>query len=54
MVHCDNRQSAGLALGLFSSAIAVCILLLTAHDRPFTGHLAVRPAALLQVMPDGP
>ena len=54
MVHCDNRQSAGLALGLFSSAIAVCILLLTAHDRPFTGQLAVRPAALLQVMPDGP
>jgi len=53
MVHCDNRLSAGLALGLFSTAVAVCILLLTAHDRPFTGELAVRPDALLQVMPDG-
>jgi hypothetical protein len=54
MVHCDNRLSAGLALGLFSTAVAACILLLTAHDRPFTGQLAVRPAALLQVLPDGP
>ena len=53
MVHCDNRVSAGLALGLFSTAIAVCILLLTAHDRPFTGQLAIRPTALLQVMPGG-
>jgi hypothetical protein len=54
MVHCDNRVSAGLALGLFSTAVAACVLLLTAHDRPFTGQLAVRPAALIQVLPDGP
>ncbi|MGH7581001.1 MAG: hypothetical protein ACREM9_12555 [Gemmatimonadales bacterium] len=54
MVHCDNRLSAGLAVGLFSTAIAVCILLLIAHDRPFIGQLAVQPAALLQVMPGGP
>jgi hypothetical protein len=54
MVHCDNRLSAGLALGLFSTAVAVSILLLTAHDRPFTGQLAVQPNALLQVLPNGP
>src|SRR5688500_17245762 len=54
MVHCDNRPSAGLALGLFSTAIAVCILLLISHGRPFTGELSVPPTALLQVMPDGP
>ena len=54
MVHCDNRLSAGLALGLFSTAVGVCVLLLVAHDRPFIGQLAVGPAALLQVMPDGP
>ena len=24
------------------------------HDRPFTGQLAVGPAALIQVLPDGP
>jgi len=51
MVHSDNRVSAQIALGLFSTAIAVCILLLLSHDRPFTGQLAVKPAALLQVQP---
>ena len=54
MVHCDNRVSAALALGLFSTAVAVCILVITAHDRPFAGELAVRPTALLQVLPGGP
>ena len=52
MVHSDNRGSAKLALGLFSTAIAVCIVLIASHDRPFTGQLGVRPAALLQVQPD--
>src|SRR5215203_1786835 len=49
MVHSDNRVSARIALGLFSTAIAVCILLLLSHDRPFTGQLSVKPAVLLQV-----
>jgi hypothetical protein len=52
MVHSDNRGSARIALGLFSTAIAVCILLLLSHDRPFTGQLSVKPAALLQVVPE--
>jgi hypothetical protein len=52
MVHSDNRGSARIALGLFSTAIAVCILLLLSHDRPFTGQLSVKPAALLQVAPE--
>jgi len=52
MVHSDNRPSATLATGLFATAAAVCIVLLAAHDRPFTGQLAVRPDALLQVQPD--
>lgn len=51
MVHCDNRVTAAVALGLFSTAVAVCILVITAHDRPFTGHLGVTPAALVQVLP---
>jgi hypothetical protein len=54
MVHCDNRVTAGLALGLFSTAVAVCILVITAHDRPFTGALGVTPTALVQVLPDAP
>jgi len=52
MVHNDNRLTARIAMGLFSTAVAVCILLIAAHDRPFTGQLSVRPAALLQVQPD--
>jgi MFS family permease len=51
MMHCDNRRTARLAMGLFSTAVAVCILLILAHDRPFTGPGAVSPAPLLQVQP---
>jgi hypothetical protein len=43
------------AAGIYSLVMALAkILLLTAHGRPFIGQLAVGPAALLQVMPDGP
>lgn len=52
LVHADNRAAARIALGLFSTAIAVCIVLIAAHDRPFTGQLGVRPAVLLQALPD--
>src|SRR5215471_4564444 len=41
-----------IAMGLFSAAIAVCIVLITAHDRPFVGRNAVQPTVLLQVQPD--
>ena len=52
--HGPQRQPADgrVALGLFSTAIAVCILLITAHDRPFIGQNAVQPTVLLQVQPD--
>jgi hypothetical protein len=52
MVHSDHRAAAKLALGLFATAMAVCFVLLAAHDRPFSGQLAVHPDALLQVQPD--
>jgi hypothetical protein len=52
LVHADNGRSSAIAMGLFSTAIAVCILLITAHDRPFTGQNAVPPTVLLQVQPD--
>lgn len=52
MVHSDNRTSAKLSLGLFSTAIALCILLIAAHDQPFVGQLSVRPTPLLNVQPD--
>jgi hypothetical protein len=52
MVHSDNPMTARVSLGLFSTAVAVCIVLIATHDRPFTGQLSVKPAALLQVAPD--
>jgi hypothetical protein len=52
MVHSDNRTTSAIALGLFATAIAICLLLITAHDRPFSGQNAVPPTALLQVQPD--
>ena len=52
MVHSDNRAAARIAMGLFATASAVCILLLVAHDRPFTGQLSVRPTPLLNVRPE--
>lgn len=54
MVHSDYHATARYAMGLFATAIAVCIFLLTAHDRPFTGQFSVRPTALLQVRPELP
>lgn len=54
MVHSDNRAAARMALGLFGTAIAVCIFLLVAHDRPFTGQLSVSPTPLVNVRPDSP
>jgi hypothetical protein len=51
MVHSDNRMSAGIATGLFATAVAVCLLLIVAHDRPFTGQLAVQPTSLTLVQP---
>ncbi len=43
-----------LAVFAVSTAVAVCILLIVAHDRPFTGQLSVRPTVLLQVQPESP
>jgi hypothetical protein len=54
MVHTENRRAAGIALALFATGIAVSIVLIVSHDRPFKGKFSVRPDVLLQVMPEGP
>lgn len=51
VVHSDNRKANGIALGLFATGVAVSILLIAAHNRPFTGALSVRPDILEQVLP---
>jgi hypothetical protein len=52
IVHADNRVGARIALGLFSTAAAVSIVLVAAHDRPFGGQVSIQPAVLLQVQPE--
>ena len=54
LVHCDNRLASALALGLFSTGVAAAVLLIAAHDRPFTGQISIRPEPLLQIMPNDP
>jgi hypothetical protein len=51
MVHSDNRLASAITLSLFGIGVAASLLLILAHDRPFTGELAVSPSPLLQVMP---
>jgi Protein of unknown function (DUF4239) len=50
-VHSDNRLTAALAVGLFSAAVAVSLMMIAAQERPFSGQFAVRPDVLIQVMP---
>jgi hypothetical protein len=50
-VHSDNRLTAALAMGIFSAAVAVSLMLIAVQQRPFSGQLAVRPDALVEVTP---
>jgi len=51
-VHCDSRLASAISMGLFATGVAASVLLIAAHDRPFTGQLSVSPEPLLQVMPE--
>jgi multisubunit Na+/H+ antiporter MnhC subunit len=52
MVHSDNRVANRIILAIFASGVGVAVLLIASHSQPFAGQVAVRPAALLQVMPE--
>jgi hypothetical protein len=52
MVHSDNRLASVITMGVFATGVAASVLLIAAHDRPFTGQLLVEPGPLLQVMPE--
>ena len=49
MVHIDSRRTIAIAMGLFTTGVAVSFLLILAHDRPFTGEVSIAPTPLLQV-----
>jgi hypothetical protein len=51
LVHCGNRLASGIAMGLFATGVAASVLLIAAHDRPFTGQISIPPEPLLQIMP---
>ena len=45
-VHCDNRLGSAIAMGLFATGVATSVLLIAAHDRPFTGQISISPEPL--------
>jgi hypothetical protein len=51
MMHNDNQRASAIAMGLFATGVAVSILLIASHNRPFTGEISVSPDPLLQVLP---
>jgi hypothetical protein len=52
MVHSDNRGAAAAAMGIFATGVAVSILLIASHNRPFSGEVSVKPDLLQQIMPE--
>src|SRR5215475_12388233 len=52
LVHCDDRLSSLVAMGLFATGVSASVLLIAAHDRPFVGQIAVTPEPLLQIISD--
>jgi len=52
MVHNENRLTAVLAMAVFATGVAISLMLIASHARPFTGQISVRPEFLLQVMPE--
>jgi hypothetical protein len=51
MVHSDNRTTAAITMTLFATGVAVSVVLIAAHNRPFSGDISVTPDALLQILP---
>lgn len=52
MVHSDNRLTAVLTMALFATGVAISLMLIASHARPFTGEMSIGPHLLLQVMPE--
>jgi hypothetical protein len=50
-VHSANRATAAVAMSVFAAAVTVVIVMLAAQDRPFSGHLGLKPDVLEQVLP---
>jgi len=53
LTHLDNPRNCGIALALFATGMAVSLLMIASHSRPFTGEISVDPHLLRQVAPIG-
>jgi len=51
LTHLDNPRNCGIALALFATGMAVSLLMIASHSRPFTGEISVDPHLLRQVAP---
>jgi hypothetical protein len=52
MIHSDNRLANRIIMGIFATSVGIAVVLIASHSRPFTGEISVRPAVLMQVMPE--
>jgi hypothetical protein len=50
MVHVDNKGAAANAMALFAMAVAISVVLIASHARPFTGQISVGPGVLQEVI----
>jgi Protein of unknown function (DUF4239) len=50
MVHSDNRMTCAIALTIFATGVSICVLMIAAYTRPFTGEISVGPDLLQQVI----
>jgi len=50
MVQSNNRMACAIAMTLFATGVALYILLIASHNRPFTGDISVGPEPLMQVI----
>jgi Protein of unknown function (DUF4239) len=53
MIHIDNRPAMAATLFIFSTAVAVCLVLLMIYDRPFAvGGVTMAPTAFREIAVD--
>lgn len=50
MLYKKDVKGCRVALLVLTVAISLCFLMLLAHDRPFTGHVAISPELLLKAL----
>ena len=46
------KHGIDISVKIFATGVATSVLLIAAHDRPFTGQISVSPEPLRQIMPE--